>query len=215
MGCRCRVKKTMQQRETTGQERPFYALRRASGGSVIEGRAAGIYVPVRRGRAAHFADSFSRSLWLAKKLPDFGAAFAWRCAEELILPILPAGFSHVASPPQGRPGLGRYYLARELAVAVATLAGLRLCEPLYWAGWREEASKDLVHHRGKGRALGRKVECAERLDGARVLLIDDLWTTGITAAQCAEALRQAGAAEVYVVTLAVTQGAKLPGGVKV
>ena len=41
-----------------------------------------------------------------------------------------------------------------------------------------------------------------RLDGHRVLLIDDVMTTGATAASCARALKRAGAAQVTLLTLA-------------
>ncbi len=40
--------------------------------------------------------------------------------------------------------------------------------------------------------------------GKRVLLVDDVFTTGTTVNECAKVLRRAGAADVYVVTLART-----------
>lgn len=43
---------------------------------------------------------------------------------------------------------------------------------------------------------------AEDLSGKRVLLIDDVCTTGATAEQCAKVLREQGADEVYLLTLA-------------
>ena len=42
------------------------------------------------------------------------------------------------------------------------------------------------------------------LPARRVLLVDDVITTGTTASECAKALRKAGAAEIHVVTLART-----------
>jgi predicted amidophosphoribosyltransferase len=43
---------------------------------------------------------------------------------------------------------------------------------------------------------------AQTLAGKRVLLIDDVMTTGSTAASCARALKQAGAAGVVLLTVA-------------
>lgn len=43
---------------------------------------------------------------------------------------------------------------------------------------------------------------AERLDGASVLLVDDVYTTGATVQACCRALRRAGVASIYVVALA-------------
>jgi len=45
----------------------------------------------------------------------------------------------------------------------------------------------------------------DRLEGANVLLIDDIYTTGATARACAQALRRAGANSVYVATVARAQ----------
>jgi adenine/guanine phosphoribosyltransferase-like PRPP-binding protein len=41
-----------------------------------------------------------------------------------------------------------------------------------------------------------------RVMGKRVLLVDDVMTTGATAATCAKALKEAGAREVHVLTVA-------------
>ena len=44
----------------------------------------------------------------------------------------------------------------------------------------------------------------KEVDGKRLLLVDDVFTTGTTVNECAKALRKAGAADVFVCTLART-----------
>jgi len=46
--------------------------------------------------------------------------------------------------------------------------------------------------------------CPEEVSGKRILLVDDVFTTGTTVNECAKALRKASAADVYVCTLART-----------
>ena len=46
------------------------------------------------------------------------------------------------------------------------------------------------------------------IEGKRVLLVDDVITTGATLSNCAKALRAAGALDVFAVTLAETQSAR-------
>jgi ComF family protein len=50
-----------------------------------------------------------------------------------------------------------------------------------------------------------EVALPERIRGKRVLLIDDLFTTGATVLECARVLRRAGAAQVEVLTVARTR----------
>jgi predicted amidophosphoribosyltransferase len=51
-------------------------------------------------------------------------------------------------------------------------------------------------------AFVAKEDAGAELSGARVLLVDDVLTTGSTAAAAARALVQAGAAEVFLSTFA-------------
>lgn len=46
------------------------------------------------------------------------------------------------------------------------------------------------------------VKCPERIKGRKVLVVDDVFTTGSTVEECARVLDRAGAAGVYVLTLA-------------
>ena len=52
-----------------------------------------------------------------------------------------------------------------------------------------------------------RVEDAASIRGREVLLIDDIMTTGATARECSRVLRRAGAAKVWVVTMARAHGA--------
>jgi ComF family protein len=91
-------------------------------------------------------------------------------------------------------------LARELAV----LSGLELDEHSVVRRLSTE------RHRAGMDAIARRQSVAEAFSirhpklirGRRVLLIDDVFTTGATISACAVALKEAGAEEVFALTLA-------------
>jgi ComF family protein len=71
-------------------------------------------------------------------------------------------------------------------------------------------TRHVKHHRAGMDAKGRRDTVADAfqvihpalIQGERVLLVDDVFTTGATVSACAEALKAAGAAEVFVLTIA-------------
>jgi ComF family protein len=65
------------------------------------------------------------------------------------------------------------------------------------------------HQRRENMRGAFRVKNRERLSGREVLLVDDVFTTGATASECARVLRRAGAARVWVATVARTLKAEV------
>jgi predicted amidophosphoribosyltransferase len=165
----------------------------------IEGIALGRYYPKRLKRL-HLFDDFSRNLWRFKKYYD--VALIEKLAKALTEVVRETGrtFDIATHPPASRQRL--YYPCAHLAKAVATELDLDLFDCLKWAGktGSQKKRKGVM----KLARLGESVECTSDLTGLRVLLIDDILTTGLTAARCMEALKDASASDVFVAVLGWT-----------
>jgi ComF family protein len=94
--------------------------------------------------------------------------------------------------------------AAVLAQALAKASGLPVDE------WSLARTLHTERHRAGMDARARRESVADAfevrrprlIEGERILLMDDVFTTGATASSCASALKKAGAQEVFVLTVA-------------
>jgi ComF family protein len=67
------------------------------------------------------------------------------------------------------------------------------------------------HQRRENLRGAFRVADREKISGREILLVDDVFTTGTTASECARVLRRAGAARIWVATVARTLKAEVQG----
>ena len=164
--------------------------------------------PRARARAACLYDEHSRDLILQFKHADrvdlarLFSLWLGRAAADLV-----AEADAVVPVPMHPLRLirRRYNQAAEMARPLA-----RRCELDYWPGAlvRKSAGQSQAGKSGSGRrrnvagAFVSPPRWSARLAGKRILLVDDVMTTGATAEACARALLQAGAAAVDLAVIA-------------
>lgn len=99
----------------------------------------------------------------------------------------------------------RYNQAAWLAYALSTHTGIP-CQPQFLKRVRATPPQARLNREERNRNMRRAFAVADKyktgVEHKRILIVDDVMTTGATIEACAEALRSAGALEVHAVTLA-------------
>ncbi|RME14034.1 MAG: ComF family protein [Alphaproteobacteria bacterium] len=166
--------------------------------------------PWRAGRAALVYSGAARGMVLRIKLSDrldlVPPAAQWmvRAGRDILHPgavlvPIPAHWTRVV--------MRRYNQASELARAIARLTGLQV-EPTALVRPRRTARQEPLGQTARFENLKGAIQPHPRrgaqLAGRRVVLVDDVLTSGATMASAAEACLAAGAADVSILTLART-----------
>jgi ComF family protein len=130
---------------------------------------------------------------LARFLHERGAFWMTEIQPEVIVPV-PSHGRRLKKRGFNPPLFLARYLGRRLRIPVLTEALLAIKQIPSQAGLKREERLENV----QGAFMAER----NQVRGRRVLLIDDVLTTGATANECARALKKAGASYVAVMTLA-------------
>ena len=165
-------------------------------------------LPLDGAASAVVYDGLARSFLLRAKLggrPEILPALGRQLAEMLALGA-PAGLTAVVPVPAHpwvrlRRGFDP---AREVARPVARALGLPVRRRWLRRRWTGPRAVKRLGAGERTRALSAAFVASRRCEGQRILLVDDVMTTGATASACARSLRRAGASAVWVATWART-----------
>lgn len=176
------------------ERRAGVRCRRCDGAAFTAARSVGRYEGALRAAVL----TLKHEPHVSARLAELLFAAAWRPPLDAATRLVPVPLHAERERERG------FNQATLLARALALRTGLPLDQ------WSVERSAHSARHRAGMDARGRRetvegafrVECPRLVEGERILLVDDVFTTGATVSACAQALKDACAADVFVLTLA-------------
>ncbi|MBR5751990.1 MAG: ComF family protein [Clostridia bacterium] len=137
-----------------------------------------------------FRGAWRASRWMAEEMAKALSA-SDECTADVIVPV----------PLHKLRKLERgYNQSEKLASALSALIGIPIENALKRVKYTKQQA--LLSQDARRRSLQGAFAAVRPLDGARVMLVDDVRTTGTTIVRCADALFEAGAQDVIAVTFA-------------
>lgn len=184
-----------------GTEHSFYAL---------AGAASPLYYTGMVRRAVLRCKLYGRP-WYAREFADliavrvFGAEPAVPGRRPVFCNETGLPLYHLIVPVPARRRTLAPRMPRAMALRLGAVLHLPVGEVLMTTRKLEEQKELDYHQRLQNTRGAYAVKPGTDLSGKRVLLVDDVITSGATASACAQALLAAGAAEVFAVSAAVTE----------
>jgi predicted amidophosphoribosyltransferase len=166
-------------------------------------------LPFDRAVAAVDYDGNARCFLLRAKRahkPEVLGPLAGQLFAAVSLARLADGIDGIVPVPSALPARWRrgFNPARELARELARATGYPLLDGLLRKRGILGPAVKMLKGRARWEGAARGIVAGRPFPGAKLLLVDDVLTTGATAAACSAALRSAGAAEVRVAVWART-----------